>query len=194
MTTIVYRSGVLAADTRAWSGDKVPIGFKRKIHQLKDGSMIGISSAKVGEPERFLETIKTIESDVWKTTLDEDFAVGAILVSPAGDVYYFNDSRNFVGPLTGEWLVIGSGEEYAIGALSMGASAEEAVKVAAQHDPWTAGEIHTLRLTNAIRADEIVISDETTLSDWISSGDHTVFDGGNFVAEYPKPSYSKWMW
>jgi hypothetical protein len=33
LTTICYRDGVMAADTRAYSGDKLPIGSKTKIRQ-----------------------------------------------------------------------------------------------------------------------------------------------------------------
>ena len=33
MTTIAYRDGILAADTRGFSGASTPIGNKLKIHQ-----------------------------------------------------------------------------------------------------------------------------------------------------------------
>lgn len=146
MTTIVYRDGVMASDSRAWSGDKVPIGFKQKIRRLDDGSLLGISSAKVGEPDMLLDAIKRIDGKVWEKPLDAEFDAAALLVRANGDVYYYSGNKHFVGPIRGPWIVIGSGEEYAIGALSMGATAEQAVKVGIEHDPWSKGEIQTLRL------------------------------------------------
>lgn len=143
MTTIVYRAGILAADSRAYSGDKNPIGEKRKIHRLADGSLIGASSNKVGVCEKFRRLVE--ESGV-DGTFEDEIPVQAIVIRPDGSVFYFNDLDSFSGPIKSEYLAIGSGEEYAIGALKMGASAVDAVRIAIECDPWTGGAIHTLEL------------------------------------------------
>lgn len=44
-----------------------------------------------------------------------------------------------------KYLALGSGSEYAMGAMSMGATAEQAVAVAIEHDTGSGGEIMVLR-------------------------------------------------
>lgn len=64
MTTIAYRNGVMAADTRAYSGGKLPIGTKTKIERLEDGTLLGVSSITPGGgPEAAVEI--ACQLDVW---------------------------------------------------------------------------------------------------------------------------------
>lgn len=142
MTTIVWRDGVLAADSRAYSGDKTPIGFKKKIHRLDNGDLFGASSSKVGSVEHFMRLVN--EHGVFKS-FEEEILLKAIVVTKDGSFYLFNDLKSFSGPIHADYIAIGSGEEYALGALEMGSSAIEALEVAIRLDPWTGGEIATLR-------------------------------------------------
>lgn len=143
MTTIVYRAGILAADSRAYSGDKNPIGEKHKIHRLADGCLIGASSNKVGACEKFR---RLVAASGVEGTFEDEVPVQAIVIRPDGSFFYFNNQDSFSGPITAEYMAIGSGEEYAKGALKMGASAVDAVRIAIECDPWTGGKIHTLEL------------------------------------------------
>lgn len=145
MTTIVYRDGVLAADTRAFSGDKTPIGRKSKIRRLKDGTLLGISSATVGEPDIFARTVELEGLDhVFAATMD----VFALAITTDGRVYYFNGQRAFTGPLMGDYWAIGSGDKFALGALEMDADAVRAVQIGCKLDPWSEEPIETLTLLN----------------------------------------------
>ncbi len=54
------------------------------------------------------------------------------------------DGRGILLPLDSEFFAIGSGADYAIGALEMGATPEEAIEVAARHDPNT--KVPTFRM------------------------------------------------
>lgn len=143
MTTIVYRDGVMAADSRAYSGDRKPIGSKQKIHRLPDGSLIGVSSSKVGEAERFRRMVseKGVDAD-----FETEVPVQAIVVMPNGGIFYFNDERSFSGPISAEFICIGSGEVAAHAALLSGCSPVKAVEVAMQLDVWTGGDVRTLEL------------------------------------------------
>lgn len=143
MTTIVYRDGVLVADRRAYSGDKKPIGAKTKIHRLEDGTLFGISSNNVGADSllrRWIEGgCETAASDQLKPDSFE-----MILIRPNGEVFFANGNLDLTGPLEAEYFAIGSGDHFALGALAMGASAVEAVKVASDLDIWSGDGITTL--------------------------------------------------
>lgn len=144
MTTIAYRDGVLAADSRAYSGDKVPIGSKTKVHRMADGSLLGVSTTSVGGDQLIRRWVEAGSLPVASTDLKPD-AFTALLVKPDGSVWYASDNMEWSGPLTGEFFAIGSGEQFALGALVMGASVERAVEAGIELDPWSAGPVTVLR-------------------------------------------------
>lgn len=133
MTTVVYRDGIMAADSRAYSGDKHPIGNKVKIRRLPDGTLLGASSTLPGAGETVLDWYANGQEE--ETILPAHFTL--LVAKTNGDVFYANDDRIFSGPLTGDFFSIGSGEQYAHGALLMGACAVEAVRAACLADAWT---------------------------------------------------------
>ncbi|MDR6334498.1 hypothetical protein GGQ86_002980 [Xanthobacter flavus] len=143
MTTIVFRDGVLAADRRAFAGEKLPIGAKTKIARLADGSLIGASTPNPGTSERFR---RLVEEQGPAGAYPPGMNVQALLVLPNGDVFYFKDGEAFAGPLDGAFFAIGSGSEYAIGALMAGASAVAAVEIACQCDVWSGSGVDVLTL------------------------------------------------
>lgn len=145
MTTIVYRDGVLASDSRAYSGDSGPIGFKKKIHRLSNGALLGISSSKVGLPEAIVRWFES-EGEDHPGDKFEELHFQALLITPDGEVYYYHDSLAPSGPLHGQFHAIGTGDQYALGAMTCGATADAAVMVAMQHDVWTGGELLKLEL------------------------------------------------
>lgn len=145
MTTIVYRDGVLAADSRAYAGDSSNIGMKTKIHRLDDGTLFGASSNAVGADgilRRWVEEgcPPPQSSDMKPDTFE------LLLIRPNGDVFYAHDNLGLSGPLAADFFAIGSGDKYARGALRMGANAVRAVEVASLEDAWTDGPIITLNL------------------------------------------------
>jgi 20S proteasome alpha/beta subunit len=145
VTTIAYRDGVLASDSRAYSGDKTPIGAKTKIHRLDDGRLIGISTTNVGGDaliRRWAEAGCPIQD---ASDLKPD-AFEALLLKPDGSVWYANGNLDWTGPLTGSFIAIGSGSQFALGAMAAGASAEDAVRLSCGLDPWSAEPVMTLRL------------------------------------------------
>lgn len=146
MTTIVYRDGLMAADTRAYSGNPTPIGNKQKIHRLPDGSIVGVSTVEPGMSEAFVAWLAAGGNPEEIEHLSDKLKLQAILVKSNGSVFYYCDNIMPSGPLFGPFFAIGSGDQYALGALSCGATADAAVMVAAQHDSYTGGEIMKLLL------------------------------------------------
>lgn len=141
MTTVCYRDGVLAADSRAYSGDKSPIGTKVKLRRLKDGTLIGCSTTEVGGGERVLDWYE--EGAKRDAELPEGFQ---LLVAKAnGDVFIAVNKPQFTGPLNAKFFAIGSGEQFAYGAMAAGASAMDAVFIACQSDIWSGLPVRAIR-------------------------------------------------
>lgn len=143
MTTIAYRDGVMASDSRAYSGSRNYIGSKNKIHRLSNGSLIGLSSSVVGECERLK---RFVEGRGVELECELDMPVQALLVTVDGSVYYFSEGRSFSGPINNDYFAIGSGEQYAIVSMSLGASAAKSIETAIEFDVWTGGDIKCLEL------------------------------------------------
>lgn len=138
MSTIALRDGIFAADTRAFSGSPRFIGHKSKIFQLKDGTTIGTSTNQPGFAEKFAEWFADgADSNPAEIPIVGEGGFEALVVTAEGDVLFFNDGFYPSGPLDAEFFAIGSGAEYALGAMERGATAEEAVVVAAKYDAWT---------------------------------------------------------
>ncbi len=135
MTTIVFRDGALAADSRAYSGDKIGIGSKTKIHRLEDGSLVGCATTEVGFSERFVAWLKAGKPDDFVVPNEIDFQ--ALHVQPDGGVFYYHNSYFPTGPLEAEFFAIGSGAQFALGAMQMGAGAIVALEVACELDLWS---------------------------------------------------------
>lgn len=150
MTTIAYRDGIMAADSRAFSGGSTPIGFKRKLFEMPDGSVVGVSTNQPGLGEWFVDWLSgKISEDphnIREPVLQGNTEFTALHVTPLGNVFFYHDSLYPSGPLTDEFFAIGSGDRYAIGAMLMGASAVRAVEIAMQVDPWTDGEIVRVKI------------------------------------------------
>lgn len=70
---------------------------------------------------------------------------GMMLVSVAGRVYYIGDDFGWWRPDDGNYAV-GSGAQYALGALHAGATPEQAVAAAAYYDVYTSGETSVIKL------------------------------------------------
>lgn len=145
MTTIVYRDGIMAGDSRAYSGNFVVIGNKVKVFKIDD-RLIGVSASQVGLPEEVLDwfrggMIGNLE-DIIK--IDENCMFQILSVDQHGAASYYNKSMHPANVMA-EYYAIGSGDTYALGALAQGATAKEAVLAASQFDSYTNDDIHTIK-------------------------------------------------
>lgn len=135
---VSVKHGVLAADTRC-SADGVMFGVS-KVRRI--GKRVLAAAGDWDYVLKFWELIKGKsnkeiglhdEANLEAIELNED---GIFLYSGAGKRYRIND----------EFFAIGSGAPYAIGAMAMGATPEEAVALAARFDPATGGAIEVFPL------------------------------------------------
>jgi len=146
MTTIVYRDGIMAADTRAFGFDKTPIGKKTKVFRLDDGRLMGVSTAAVGISNAVRDWVKAgMPQDALPVTRDrKEISFEALVVFPNGDCLIIDGNWLPSDPCHADFYAVGSGRDYALGALVTGCSAVEALKIAGKLDPWTGEDIETV--------------------------------------------------
>lgn len=134
MSVVTYRDGILAADSRAYGGrGQCSPGIKAKVHKLPDGQRVGVVSATLGEPERFLSWLR----DGGRPTdwVGDKPGLRALRIDGEGRVFLYEDSIWPSGPIsTANFYAIGSGSDFALGAMHMGATAGQAVEAAIRFD------------------------------------------------------------
>ena len=145
MTTIVYRNGVMAADTQAYLGrGESGAARKSKIFKEPDGTLIGASSGCVGGTWFLLDWFRNGCKTPVEGVAPDSFEM--LIVRPGGLITLYHDGF-YPTHITAEFAAIGSGAAYALGAMSHGAGPELAVSIACEHDPFSGGEVEALSLT-----------------------------------------------
>lgn len=143
MTTIAYKAGVMAADSRAYAGFNTELGQKTKIRRLFDGTLIGCSTNRVGFAEAVMDWFERGRPTDTPKAAEIKFTL--LVVNPNGEAFYAFDDFNLAGPIRGECFAIGSGEAIAQGAMRAGADAPRAVEIACDLDVWTGRPVVTLK-------------------------------------------------
>lgn len=142
MTTIAYRDGVLAADTRGTSGDTI---INRVIKIAKVGKVLAGTcgtSSLAREFRAWLGAGAKGEPPANPHPANAEWSYWALVVTP-DRVWQFQES-GVVEVLT-PYTAMGSGRDFALGAMAHGATAEQAVRAAIAHDSASGGEITVLR-------------------------------------------------
>jgi ATP-dependent protease HslVU (ClpYQ) peptidase subunit len=143
MTTIACDGETMAADGLTASGGTVFGHNAVKVHQLKDGRIVGIAGCAYYGP-LFREWL---ESDGELPELGEDFE--ALVLHPDGTcLSYDHKGRTLEEELP---TATGSGREFALAAMDLGASPEEAVEIASKRDTTTGGKITVLTRPRKLR-------------------------------------------
>lgn len=144
MTTIVYRDGILAADTMLSSGNALS-GFGQKI--VKARGILAGACGDSGLCQRFCDWVRTgmkgNAPDLHVPDL-QGSETSAYVYMPDGMEVIFHEKRPPLR-LHAPFYTHGSGGWIALGALEMGATAEEAVRVAMKRDHATGGDVMVLR-------------------------------------------------
>lgn len=144
MTTVVYRDGVLASDSRVTCNDTIERGAYQKVYNLRDGSLFGWcgSMSDATKMLAYIEADADTDEPMWKgdTTV--------ISVDPKGRMWV-NEGEGVWLRQKGKFGAWGSGSPFAYGALEFGADAVQAVKVARKFDGNTGGPVRTVRLHDA---------------------------------------------
>jgi len=147
MTTIVWRDGAMAADSRAYSGSSWAFGRKTKIRCHK-GILMGISTNQVGIIDTVLDwycggMIKGPQGLKDSLAMTPEIAFMLLAVGSDG-IGGLMVGHGVMTEAKADYFAIGSGEEYALGALAQGATAYEAVLAASKFDRFTAEPIDVL--------------------------------------------------
>lgn len=134
MTTIAFRDGVMATDSLI-TGNAIRRGAGAKLVRLRDGSLAGFCGG-CGLPSvivPYIEAMIAGETDWTKRPNIPDDQVWGIVARPDGCVLHFaSDLALF--EVAAPFHAQGSGNEIAMGAMAMGASAIRAVEIACQLD------------------------------------------------------------
>jgi 20S proteasome alpha/beta subunit len=138
LTTIAWRDGVLAADTLVTS-NSIRDGHQQKIHRVGPVLVGGVGYC--GTYELFRTWVRGgMKGDSPYQGRDD----GHGFLASRCAVLCFGGSgpRHVRGPFSAH----GSGWEIAMGAMAMGANAEQAVRTAIEWDTGSGGEVTVLKL------------------------------------------------
>lgn len=155
MTTIAYKDGVMASDSRLTAGSRIVPGNAKKIFRTAK-AIVGVAG-NADESLLYNPLFKTLASpdDIpkWIEGLVSNDCDWDLLVvfKNAPRVYYLvnisaegdtDNSGFWCSELRdGEGMAIGSGSYYAVTAMGMGQSALEAVNTSMKYDSATGGRI-----------------------------------------------------
>ena len=141
MTTIAYKDGVIACDTRQIRGGVIVSDDAPKF-QVVDGVSFFLAGAVCDE--------KALIAAYFGTQSAVPVECSGYAVDGGKLLMVGHDDR------TGVWKqeldpdnpdAIGSGSAYALAAMDMGASAEDAVRAAMRRDIYTGGKVRTVRIS-----------------------------------------------
>lgn len=150
MTTIALRYGSLAADTSTYIHEgnlRMPFDGSQKIHRLSDNSLVAGSGIK----RQIADFVLWCENGEQQERPSIDEAT-IIRVWPNGKASIFDGKSDERDISSCEFYAIGSGAGIALGALAMGATAEQAVEIASRFNPWTGGQIQVEHVTEHVIA------------------------------------------
>ena len=137
MTTIAYKDGVIAYESRQTRGDFISSDNENK-KTAKDGVLFFIAG-RIGESKKLIDAYLCgdIEHDnnVWALVVDNGVVYSTGFTD--GKLWRCEENNNYA---------IGSGCDYAIGAMDAGATAKEAVKIAIGRDPFSGGKIKSYKI------------------------------------------------
>lgn len=140
MTTIVYRDGVIAYDSRKTAGGTITSDCHDK-HESRGGVHFFFAGS-VCDREDFIAGYLSGENV-------RPMDCGAITIQE-GSVYssgVLDDGRIWKCPIDkGDCYAMGSGQEFAWGAMEMGATAVEAVEAAKRRDVYSGGEVRVFEV------------------------------------------------
>jgi len=147
MTTIAYRDGKLAADTRCADTELEQKYYRRKIRVLPDVAMA--ESGEDDDIDRFVAWWKAGRPSPAPKIKRGN--IGMIVVHPDLRVEIWLDCR-YGMPITDDYCASGSGGKIALGAMWMGADAGQAVRAAMFHDLDTGGRVTICDVRKALKA------------------------------------------
>lgn len=140
MTTIAYKDGVIAYDSRSTMGDLISDDSTNKAKH--DQGVFFVLTGAASDYPAFIENYHA------KRMITR--CGSAALVLDDGSLYYTGGNKEdgfFRHHITTDKVfAIGSGQDHAFTAMDMGATAVEAVRMAAKRDAGTGGRIRSYKI------------------------------------------------
>lgn len=144
MTTIAYRAGVIAADT-GLSGGGAHDCHLTKIAKNKDGSVAGAA----GNAWWISAFLKWFKDGGEFPAMPEDDCTSAIVIGGRKNIITLYESEKGQAkpyPVRAPYYAIGSGKNFALGAMFVDAHPIDAIKAAMKHDDSTYGKVQALKV------------------------------------------------
>ena len=145
MTTIVYKDGVIAYDSRCTRSGIIESDNTEK--KVIINGIVYFGCGTLTDAERFAEYYEKREAS-GKVNFEA-------LVIDSGIVYDSSvcDDEGFWRNEIDEPFAIGSGKMFAFTAMDMGASAKEAVEMAIKRDMYSGGKVRTFKMIKTPKPD-----------------------------------------
>jgi 20S proteasome alpha/beta subunit len=143
MTTIAYKDGVIAYDSRITANTTITNDDYEKCHEVK-----GVKFVLSGKTSDYAKLIDAY----FGGSASGDLQASAVIVDAEGLWYAGRNNEDgfWKSPIVGDGpYAIGSGGDHAFTAMDMGATAYQAVEMAMKRDSCTGGKIRTLMVKPA---------------------------------------------
>jgi ATP-dependent protease HslVU (ClpYQ) peptidase subunit len=139
MTTIAFDGKTLAADSQSTTGSTR--GRAVKIAKSADGFVVA-GAGEFAVVKQWIRWVLDGRPAERQPELADEATV--IVLEPRGRAVMFSGSA-VSQPLPRKQWAIGSGSDFALGAMAMGADARTAVKVACRFDVYSGGRVVVLK-------------------------------------------------
>jgi hypothetical protein len=171
MTVIVYRDGVMAADTADWIGNIAYTFDVEKVIRLSDGSLLG-AAGDAGDIQAFHRWASEGFLPVEPKDKAQD-AFSAMIVRPDGTIWSYDKTWR-PERVFGDWYGCGAHVEFINGLMVAGIDAIGAVELAIKHCAFAAGRVYALKLQDAPAEEEIAPEEADEVLDdiYIDDPDH----------------------
>lgn len=137
MTTIACDGKSMAGDGLITEDDRVCSKDYAKVRHLKDGRVVGFA----GNAYNWDEFARWLDDGGDVPKMHEGF--GCIVLNRDGSITQYDEhGRSFPDPAP---VAIGSGARFALAAMDLGCTPEQAVEAAKKRDVWTGGKVTVLR-------------------------------------------------
>lgn len=137
MTSIAYKDGMMAGDSRVTFDNTVLPDTGRKVHRLRNGCLFG-AAGSAEEIEKLKRTVMRNEDP------PKSKDVSALKVDPDGTIWCYEGE--IWSKVRTPFAALGSGTIAALAAMYAGADAKEAVKIAIKLDTHSGGRVNVVRL------------------------------------------------
>jgi len=162
MTTVAYKDGVMASDSRCTDDSGVYIGRTPKMYRLANGALLGTAGdadARCVIDLLNKSSAKKLPTRKELAALEVDFR--GILAFKNGCAYYIDIYVWEISDASAQWdaqvyeieeqmAAIGSGEQFALGAMRAGKNARDAVTIACHFDSFSSPPVRVISVKDAV--------------------------------------------